>query len=320
MSTPHKNLALPAGYRLQDYEIKKVLSHGGFSFVYLAYDKDKNFVAIKEYLPSTIALRDESATVQPNAEDIAMFRYGLKSFFDEGLTLANIEHKNIVRVLNFFRANDTVYMVMQYERGKSLQSYILEHTEPVSENFIRRVFSELSNGLREVHAHKLLHLDIKPANIYIRLDGSPVLLDFGSSRQTLSETKASVSPSYTPGFASPEHYYDKKLLGPWSDIYSIGATMYSCLTLNSPLSADQRLKKDSLIPAVKLGKEHYSQELLKIIDDCLNLDYMKRPQSVFSLQKSLMDAAHKPTPKTGFVDKIFSAMGKQPSSPAKKSS
>lgn len=307
MSTP-KNLALPAGYRLQDYEIKKVLSSGGFSFVYLALDKDKNIVAIKEYLPSSIALRDENATVLPNAEDVAMFRHGLKNFFDEGLTLAKIDHKNIVRVVNFFRANETVYMVMQYERGKSLQAYILDHVEPIPEKFIRRVFSQLSNGLREVHTQKLLHLDIKPANIYIRLDNSPVLLDFGSSRQALSDTKTKVSPSYTPGFASPEHYYDRKLLGPWSDIYSIGATMYSCLTKTSPLSADQRIKKDLLVPAVKVGKEHYSQDLLEIIDNCLDLDYLKRPQSVFSLQKALMETAHTPPQKTSFVHKILKAL------------
>lgn len=310
MST-QKNLALPAGYKLQDYEIKKVLSSGGFSVVYLALDKDKNFVAIKEYLPASLVLRDESATVQAHDDDIAMFRHGLKSFFDEGLTLAKIDHKNIVRVVNFFRANDTVYMVMQYERGKSLQAYIQEQTEPVSENFIRRIFSELSNGLREVHAQKLLHLDIKPANIYIRLDGSPVLLDFGSSRQALSDIKSKISPSYTPGFASPENYHDKKLLGPWSDIYGIGATMYACLTHASPIAADQRLKKDSLIPAVKLGKNHYSQELLEIIDNCLDLDYLKRPQSVFSLQKSLMETPHKPQQKTGLVHKFFNALNKR---------
>lgn len=309
MSTP-KNLALPAGYKLQDYEITKVLSSGGFSFVYLALDKDKNIVAIKEYLPTSIALRDASATVLPNAEDVALFRHGLKCFFDEGLALAKIEHKNIVRVLNFFRANETVYMVMQYERGKSLQAYILDHANPVSEKFIRRVFSELSNGLREVHTQKLLHLDIKPANIYIRLDGSPVLLDFGSSRQALSENKARISPSYTPGFASPEQYYDRKLLGPWSDIYSIGATMYSCLTRTSPLAANQRIKNDLLVPAVKIGKDHYSQELLEIIDNCLDLDYLKRPQSVFSLQKALLDTTHHTPTKPSLVNKIVKALNK----------
>ncbi|OGV76502.1 MAG: serine/threonine protein kinase [Methylotenera sp. RIFCSPLOWO2_02_FULL_45_14] len=305
-----KNLALPAGYQLQDYKITKVLSSGGFSFVYLAHDKEKNIVAIKEYLPTSIALRSESATVLPNADDVALFRHGLKCFFDEGLALAKIEHKNIIRVLNFFRANETVYMVMQYERGKSLQDYILGQSESVSEKFIRRVFSELSNGLREVHTHKLLHLDIKPANIYIRLDGSPVLLDFGSSRQALSENQAKISPSYTPGFASPEQYYDRKLLGPWSDIYSIGATMYSCLARTSPLAANQRIKNDLLVPAVNLGKDKYSQELLEIIDNCLDLDYLKRPQSVFSLQKSLLETTIKSPKKVSLVSKIVNVLNK----------
>lgn len=307
-----QNLALPTGYQLQDYEIRKVLSSGGFSFVYLARDKDKKTVAIKEYLPTSIALRTDGATVLPNADDVALFRHGLKCFFDEGLSLAKIDHKNIVRVLNFFRANETVYMVMQYERGKSLQDYILEHQGHVSEQFIRRVFSELSNGLREVHTQKLLHLDIKPANIYIRLDGSPVLLDFGSARQALNENLAKTSPSYTPGFASPEQYYDRKLLGPWSDIYSIGATMYSCLTRSSPLAANQRIKNDLLIPAVKLGKEYYSQSLLEIIDKCLSLDYLERPQSLLALQKLLLASNLGPDQekKTSLVNKIVEALNK----------
>lgn len=305
-----QNLALPAGYWLQDYEIRKVLSSGGFSFVYLARDKDKKTVAIKEYLPTSIALRTNGATVLPNADDVALFRHGLKCFFDEGLALAKIDHKNIVRVLNFFRANETVYMVMQYERGKSLQDYILEHQGLVSEKFIRRVFSELSNGLREVHTQKLLHLDIKPANIYIRLDGSPVLLDFGSARQALNENLAKSSPSYTPGFASPEQYYDRKLLGPWSDIYSIGATMYSCLTRTSPIAANLRIKNDLLTPAVKVGKDNYSQSLLEIIDKCLSLDYLERPQSVFSLQKSLLTLAPALKKKTSLMNKIVDVLNK----------
>ena len=305
-----KNLALPSGYQLQDYEIRKVLSSGGFSFVYLARDKDKKTVAIKEYLPTSIAVRADGATVLPNADDVALFRHGLKCFFDEGLSLAKIDHKNIVRVINFFRENETVYMVMQYERGKSLQDYILGQTDSVSEQFIRRVFGELSNGLREVHTQKLLHLDIKPANIYIRLDGSPVLLDFGSARQALSESQAKIAPSYTPGFASPEQYYDRKLLGPWSDIYSIGATMYSCLTRTSPLAANQRIKNDLLIPATKLGKEMYSQSLLALIDKCLSLDYLARPQSVFSLQKSLLETQPITKKKVSLVNKIVGILNK----------
>ncbi|MCB4810165.1 serine/threonine protein kinase [Methylovorus menthalis] len=301
-----QNQSLPIGHPLQDYVIKKVLSAGGFSVVYLAEDASKNTVAIKEYLPTGLALRSEGSKVQINSAAASTnFKHGLKCFFEEGRALATIEHRNIVRVLNFFRANDTVYMVMQYERGKSLQASILNQPQPLGENFIRRVFCELLNGLREVHARKLLHLDIKPANIYIRLDGSPVLLDFGSARQTLSATQPSLPPSYTPGFASPEQYFDKTLLGPWSDIYSVGASMYACISRGTPPAADARRKEDKLIPATRLGQAHYSRALLEIIDRCLAIDHMQRPQSVLTLQKLLAEQIPSAPPaKAGLMDKL----------------
>ncbi len=310
--TKVKNKTLPIGYQLQDYTITKVLSTGGFSFVYLAKDEDGQTVAIKEYMPTGLALREGGETVILNSdEDEKMFKHGLKCFFEEGLALAKIDHENIVRVTNFFRENNTVYMVMQYEQGKSLQQYILSSTEPVSEQFIRRVFGQLLNGLRDVHLHKLLHLDIKPANIYIRLDGSPVLLDFGSARETLSEVQSKLSPSYTSGFAPPEQYYDRKKLGPWSDIYSVGASMYACLTRAAPIAANKRIKKDFLAPAISIGEETYSPELLAIIDSCLQLDYLDRPQSVFSLQKALMAPPSTPLiKKRSFTQKIQAVFSK----------
>jgi serine/threonine protein kinase len=307
-----KNQPLPIGYLLQDYIITKVLSSGGFSFVYLAQDMNKNIVAIKEYMPTGLALREEGATVLLGTDDdAATFKHGLKCFFEEGLALAKIDHRNIVRVINFFRENNTVYMVMQYERGKSLQDYILSQSDPVNEKFVRRVFGELLNGLREVHTQKLLHLDIKPANIYIRLDGSPVLLDFGSARQTLTQVQSKLSPSYTPGFAPPEQYFERKQLGPWSDIYSVGASMYSCLVRSAPVAANLRVKEDSLSPAVKTGKGIYTKELLAIIDCCLKLDYLERPQSVFSLQKTLLENVPPLIPKKpSLVNKIKYVLNK----------
>lgn len=293
----NQNIALPPGYQLQGYEIKKLLSSGGFSFVYVARDLEQHTtVAIKEYLPNILALRQSGDQVRvPTNETVAGFRFGLKCFFEEGRALANIDHRNIVRVLNFFRANETVYMVMQYERGKSLQEVILSKDEPMPEANLRSIFSQLLNGLREVHAQKLLHLDIKPANIYIRNDGSPVLLDFGSARMALAEDSGKLPPSYTPGFAAPEQYRHHKELGPWSDVYGVGASLYACLLQASPQAADQRMKNDQLTPAVKLGKGIYSQQLLTVIDNCLALDPMARPPSVFALQKSLMEEVDYPT-------------------------
>lgn len=308
MAITNKNESLPIGYRLKDYRITRVLSSGGFSFVYLAEDMQQQIVAIKEYMPTGLALRNEGAEVELDKEaDSTTFKYGLKSFFEEGLALAKIEHKNIVRVTNFFRENNTVYMVMQYERGKSLQDYILNHgKQNISENFVRRVFVELLNGLREVHTHKLLHLDIKPANIYIRIDGSPVLLDFGSARQTLSEKKSGIPLSYTPGFAPPEQYFDTKSLGPWSDIYSVGASMYACILKATPQAANLRNSKDELVTAQELGKNVYTSELLEIIDETLELDHLARPQSVFTLQKKIVDLPpiQEPTMANVLVSKI----------------
>jgi serine/threonine protein kinase len=300
-----QNRSLPSGYQLLDYRIDGVLGGGGFSFVYLARDREGSTVAIKEYLPVLLALREEGGRVAPSSPDnLAGFRHGLKCFFEEGRALARIEHSNIVRVVNFFRANDTVYMVMRYERGKSLQDHIRVRKKPLNEVFVRGLFSEMLNGLREVHTHKLLHLDIKPANIHIRLDGSPVLLDFGSARQTLSEADPTLSPSYTPGFASPEQYLDHRMLGPWSDVYGVGASMYACLIRAAPVAADLRSKQDTLLPAAKAGQGIYSDRLLEIIDWCMQLDPLKRPQSVFTLQKALLESIPKKPNNVTLLDSI----------------
>src|SRR6266571_1579243 len=213
------NQPLPDGYQLENYRISSVLSCGGFSIVYLAYDDNDHPVAIKEYLPSQLALRKEGDALPSIAEEnLATFR----------------------------------------------------------------------NGLREVHSNKLLHLDIKPANIYIRNDGTPLLIDFGAARQTLTQEGMRLNPMYTPGFAPPEQYKNRDLLGPWSDCYAIGASIFACLGGMAPQPADQRLEKDRYVSATKLWNGKGSRQLLETIDWCLELDNMKRPQSVFALRKVLL--------------------------------
>ena len=284
------NQPLPEGFKLLDYSILRVLSSGGFSFVYLAHDQNDIPVAIKEYLPSSLALRTGSGpSPAVPEENLPIFRYGMKCFFEEGRALARLSHPNVVRVLNFFRANDTVYMVMRYERGRTLQEHIQAHRGSLRESWIRQTFANLLNGLREVHSNKLLHLDIKPGNIYIRNDGTALLIDFGAARQTLTEEGTRLPPMYTPGFASPEHYAaHRNDLGPWSDIYSVGASLYACLAAAAPQPADQRLAHDRFQPARKAWSGKYSNELLDTIDWCLRLDHLERPQSVFALQKALL--------------------------------
>lgn len=283
---------LPQNYQLGEYVIDRRIGGGGFSLVYLAYDHEGQPVAVKEYLPGGVVGRGESGSVHPLSEDKEpSFRYGLKCFFEEGRALAGIRHPNVVRVSNFFRANDTVYMVMKFEQGKTLQRHITSLKEPMRETFIRSVFIQLLNGLREVHAHKILHLDIKPSNIYIRSDGSPVLIDFGAARHALTHDYQASSPMYTPGFAAPEQYSQRERLGPWTDIYSVGATLFSCIVRSPPLAADHRLDKDKLLPVAKTHAGIYSRELLELVDAMLRLNYTDRPQSVFAVQKTLIDMA-----------------------------
>jgi serine/threonine protein kinase len=287
------NTPLPEGSILQKYRILRVLAVGGFSFVYLAHDENDTPLAIKEYLPSTLALRVNGARnpqipAQLPSEDLAMFRAGMKCFFEEAGAIAHLEHPNVVRVLDFFRANDTVYLVMRYERGRSLQEHIKNRRGALEELWVRNTFAQLLDGLREVHTHKLLHLDIKPANVYLRTDGSPLLIDFGAARQVLSAEGMKLPSSYTPGFAPPEMHARRELLGPWSDIYSVGATMYACFAEAAPQSAGARLGDDLLVPATRAFAGKYTPELLEIVDWCLRLDHLQRPQSVLALQKALL--------------------------------
>ena len=192
------NLALPRGYQLLNYTVVKQLSAGGFSIVYLAQDENDKPVAIKEYLPNSLALRqDGDKVVATSPEKMATFKFGLKCFFEEGKTLAHIQHPNVVRVLNFFRANETVYMVMNYLQGDTLQDFIvtardLKRDKVFRESTIRSLFDEILRGLRIVHQHKMLHLDIKPANIFITNDNKAVMLDFGAAREVLKIGRAHV--------------------------------------------------------------------------------------------------------------------------------
>lgn len=288
-----QNAPLPDGLLVSDYRIVRKIASGGFSIVYLAEDAQGNRFAIKEYMPSTLVKRvagELAPRVPP--EHLSVFRNGLKCFFEEGRTLAQIFHPNVVRVVNFFRANDTVYMVMTFEQGRSLQEIVLKNRGKTAgmvlpERHVLRLFTLVMNGLREVHANRLLHLDLKPANIFVRMDGSPLLLDFGAARKILDSVGGKIFPMYTPGFAAPELYRRQPQLGPWTDIYSLGSTMYACMTGAPPQPADQRELDDRMPANIAKLRGHYSHPIVDVLDWCLKLNSMERPQSVFALQRAL---------------------------------
>ena len=198
----------------------------------------------------------------------------------------------MVSVLNFFRENETVYMVMNYLEGATLQDFIitareLKKQKVFRESTIRSLFDEILRGLRIVHQHKMLHLDIKPANIFITDDNRAVMIDFGAAREVLSKEGNFIRPMYTPGFAAPEMYRRDSSMGPWTDIYAIGACIYACMQGYPPNDAPQRLEKDRLALALSRLRGVYSDNLIEVVEWCMSLDPLSRPQSVFALQKEL---------------------------------
>ena len=269
-----------------------MLSRGGFSIVYMACDQAGTPVVVKEYLPMQLVQRSADSPVPVVfAESQGMFNNGLRSFMEEARLLAHIRHPNIVTVLDFAKANGTAYIVMRYEQGHSLEEYLgglRARGEAISERFLRGVFVRLLSGLREVHSQKLLHLDLKPANIYLRDDEHPVLLDFGAARWGLGLDDGSLAQIFTLGFAAPEQQCAGETMGPWTDIYAIGATLYACLDAGkTPLAAGLRMDADILEPAQRRWARIYSTQLLEVIDWCMQLPVEARPQSVHALQKVL---------------------------------
>ncbi len=284
---------LPPDTVIGGYHIVRKVAAGGFGVVYLAQDAQGQQVAIKEYLPSSLVARSAGELLPQIApEKLSLYRLGLKSFFEEGRSLAQISHPSVVSVMNFFRENETVYMVMNYLEGASLQDFIitardLKQPKVFRESTIRSLFDEILRGLRIVHQHKMLHLDIKPANIFITDDNKAVLIDFGAAREVLSKEGNFVRPMYTPGFAAPEMYRRDAAMGPWTDIYAIGACIYACMQGYPPNDAPQRLEKDRVAIALARLRGIYSDNLIEVVEWCMSLDPLSRPQSVFALQKEL---------------------------------
>lgn len=286
---------LKKGTVLESFEIDGVLGKGGFGITYRARDTtlERN-VAIKEYLPAAIAQRDtDSDTVTTSREDdktLESYQEGLERFLEEARTLAKFNASSVVRVVYFFTANNTAYMVMQYEEGKDLAEYLRERNSPLPEQQVRGLLLDLLGGLQEVHEAGVLHRDIKPENIYIRNDGSPVLLDFGSARQHASEQLTQeMTAMVSSGYAPYEQYNRRGRQGPWSDLYSLGSTFYYCLSGKHPVDSLERFmalhngEPDPMKPLQELCGDRYSHEILQMVSWMLSTQIDTRPQKASDL-------------------------------------
>lgn len=274
-----KYVALPKLYKLNDYTISKKLSTGGFSIVYLAYDKNEMPVAIKEFFPTSLHLRSSGTKIDfINMREKHRFLEGLKAFKDETEIVMQLKHRNIIEIINFFEMNGTAYIVMPYEYGQTLSRYItlepnIDETELIS--IIEGVFS----AVQMFHDNGIIHLDLKPGNIWLRPNKEALILDFGTARVLGDPVKSKQPPAYTKGYAAPEQhreFFQPPRVGVWTDYYGLGATLYALLEKTSPIPSPELLLNDISPDIVMRRKGQFSEEILKIVELLMNTSWDKR--------------------------------------------
>ncbi len=295
-TTVYRN-ALPNATLLLEYRLEGVLGAGGFGMTYLAWDTHlEKHVAIKEYLPTDLAMRALDGSVVPVAtEHDYDYKWGLERFIQEARTLARFSHPHIVRVNRYFEANGTGYMVMDYEKGESLNQMLRRSAAP-DEPSLRAILMPLLDGLQAVHEAGFLHRDIKPSNIFLRETGGPVLLDFGAARAAVGGATRSMTAVLTPGYAPLEQYASDARQGPWSDLYALAGVLYRAIVGESPPDAVSRLKDDRVQQRLSDATARMSAPFVKSVEWALTVDEKQRPQNVSEWRSALLDGRSAPAP------------------------
>ena len=293
--------ALIAGTRLDGkYDIESVLGSGGFGIVYRVRHRHLDTVyAVKEYLPSEIALREGETLYPKSGSSRPDYQEGLNRFLKEAQQLVRFAgHPNIIRCRDYFEANGSAYLVMDFEDGMPLDKLLAGREaqgRPLSETELVGLLKPLLAGLSAVHAQDVLHRDIKPGNVFIRRrDEQPVLLDFGAAKQEFSRTSNSYTQApYTPGYAAPEQVVADGHLGPWTDLYAVGALMWRIVTESVPPRVENRLfsklqgRPNPLVVDEHMGDGRFRADLLDLMGSCLALDKDQRPQSAEAVLAAL---------------------------------
>ncbi|MFG5409040.1 serine/threonine-protein kinase [Piscinibacter sakaiensis] len=288
----HDGNALPPGTLLGEFELTGVIGEGGFGIVYAATDHSlQRRVALKEYMPSSLAERTDGTQVRSlSEEDEATFRKGLDSFINEARLLAQFDHPSLVKVHRFWEANGTAYMVMPLYEGPTLREVLRKRSTAPDEAWLRALLEPLTEALAVIHAQQCYHRDIAPDNVLL-LAGSnrPLLLDFGAARRVIGDKHQAFTVMLKPGYTPIEQYADMPDMaqGPWTDIYALGAVVHFAILGQKPAAAVSRLLKDQYVPLAQQVGGHYSAGFLDAIDRSLALKPADRPQDILAFRDAL---------------------------------
>jgi len=292
----YKNF-LEEGYILGNYEIISLLGVGGFGITYKAKHKELGtLVAIKEYMPSTIAVRDRddiniTVTNIINADD---YKFGLDKFLDEAKVLASFKHPNIVGINDFFRENGTAYFVMPFVEGETLGNFASNINYNFDENKMISLIVPILEGLRETHSKSILHRDIKLDNIFLSQKGMPILIDFGAARIDFAQKSLSINAILTPPYAPPEQYGSQRQ-GAWTDIYALGMVMYKLITkipskdIPSSIDRANAIYQNEEDPLLPMSNNTLSNNLQQVIMKALSIKVSDRFQSAEEMIDAIME-------------------------------
>ncbi|MEO8805070.1 MAG: serine/threonine-protein kinase [Burkholderiaceae bacterium] len=284
--------ALPAGYQLHEFQIVQVIGEGGFGIVYLVNDLQlQRTVALKEYVPSSLATRGPDHSISLRSErHRETFELGLRSFVNEARLLASFDHPSLVKVYRFWEQNGTAYMVMPYYEGPTLKMLFKQSPHPPDEAWLKNLLKPLLDALQIIHNDHCYHRDIAPDNILLL--GSqlkPLLLDFGAARRVIGDATQALTVILKPGYAPVEQYAEVPSMkqGAWTDVYALCAVLYAAITGRAPTPSVGRLMKDEMVPVSKSARGRYSAAFLAAIDHGLAVRPENRPQDIASLRASL---------------------------------
>ncbi len=289
------NKALPESSRIGVYEINDVLKIGPFNITYRAWNHHvKEWVVLHEYFPCDLAIRgDDGLIVEPKLiSEKENFEYGLQAFLKLGEILAQIEHPNIAVVENTLQFNGTVYLIVDYQEGMP-RSELESFPTTFSEAKVRSFLVSILNALQKIHDCKIVHGGIQPGAILLGKQGKPVLTDFAAARLAIASRTGKLDSELSAGYAPAEQYERTSELGPATDFYALGATMYHCITHNQPVAAQDRLmaisknEPDPMVLRASSLSASYSANLLETIDWMLHPNYNERPQSAAEILTAL---------------------------------
>ncbi|MCG6941904.1 MAG: serine/threonine protein kinase [Thiohalocapsa sp.] len=285
--------SLEPGTMLDCYRIVDTIGKGGFSLIYLAEDEETgDEVVIKEFMPKRLARRHDDGRLVPvdSKQRESLYR-SRRLFFQEAKVMASLQHPHIVAVLNMFMRNDTGYIVMQHERGRNLGQFVHDRGGELSTTLLMRIFIPLLDALNTMHARAMLHLDVKPGNIHLRNGHDPLLLDLGAA-QVLTVGGSTASHVITAGYSPPEQYRHGGKIGPWTDVYAVGASLRCCMEGRTPQPAPDRLTEDKVVPAAEQFADLYPHWLLEITDRSMLLNPNQRPRDAGEMLEIMQRNAH----------------------------